>query len=89
MRASLGFRAGPLHVSTGNLLKTNRRKSGTSGAEIMVYLIVAPFVIAYFAGYLLWQLGAASWRGSVRLAQQRRTARPAAPADDPAWTPRH
>lgn len=73
MRASLGFRAGPLHVSTGNLLKTKqRRKGSTSGAEIMVYLIIAPFVIVYFTGYLLWQLGAASWRGSVRLAQRRR-----------------
>lgn len=91
MRASLGFRAGPLYVGTGNLLKTKRRgpKRGPSGAEIIVYLIVAPFVLAYFAGYLLWQLSAASWRTGSRAVARRRAAKATAhhqPADDPAWT---
>jgi len=93
MRASLGFRAGPLYVGTGNLLKTKRRsrKRGPSGAEIMVYLIVAPFVIAYFTIVILWYLTTASWRAGTRLTKHVRDTRATAarePADDPAWLPR-
>lgn len=84
MRASLGVRVGPLYVGTGNLLKTKRRgpKRGPSGAEIMMYLIVAPFFLAYLILYLLWQLGIVSWRAGSRAAARRRAAKAAATLGD-------
>ncbi len=78
MRASLGFRAGPLYVGTGNLLHTRRRRSG---GEILVWVILAPFLLVYFLGVALWWLAAVSWRRSPQPADQAL----AEPADDPAW----
>jgi hypothetical protein len=87
MRASLGFRAGPLYIGTGDLLHTKRRKH--SSGEILAYLIIAPILIIWFTGVVLWWLLAASWNGGVKLVTRRGTPTPAdaEPADDPAWTP--
>ena len=95
MRASLGFRAGPLYIGTGNLLKTKPRgKQQRSSGEIIVLLIVVPFIVLYFAAVILWWLLAAAWTGTIRLATRGRAPAPTdaapatgEPADDPCWTP--
>ena len=91
MRASLGLRAGPLYIGTGNLLKPNRPRR-QHGVGVVAWLIVALIMIPCVVGITAWHLAAAAWRGSARLANHHNATPDDTltnePADDPAWAPR-
>jgi hypothetical protein len=81
MRASLGFRAGPLSVSTGNLLKSRRRSQGSLGlVGGMVMVISLVFVglwllLKYLVLFVYWWLPRQTWRGGKWAVQRARAGR--------------
>jgi hypothetical protein len=66
MRASLGFRAGPLYVGTGNLLKSNRRRPRRRGPNAWTWLVLFPLVLMWFTVKFMYLgiawLCATAWR---------------------------
>lgn len=68
MRASLGFRAGPLYVGTGNLLKSKKRRGNklTPGE----WLVISPFLLIIFAGMLLWYGAIGAYKGGAWLVRR-------------------
>ena len=65
MRASLGFRAGPLYVGTGNLLKTRRgRRRGPGVLELfLVYPLIGVWLMLKYAALIYWWIALYTWRG--------------------------
>lgn len=65
MRASIGFRVGPLYLGTGNLLKTRRRRQ--RGPGVLDLFVIYPFIgLWLMLKYMLlayWWFAVYMWRG--------------------------
>jgi hypothetical protein len=84
MRASLGFRAGPLYVGTGNLLKTRRgRRRGPGVLELfLVYPFIGIWLMLKYTALLYWWIALYTWRGgrwAVRRIKSANAARRTSP----------
>jgi hypothetical protein len=81
MRASIGFRAGPVRVSSGNLLHSKRRRpqrprrrEGAMGSIFAMTFLFGWYVIKYSMLFLWWFVVGA-WQGGVWLTNRVRAGR--------------
>jgi hypothetical protein len=81
MRASIGFRAGPLYVSSGNLLHSKRRRpqrprrrEGAMGSIVGLSFLLTWYVIKYCTLFLWW-FAVGAWQGGVWLTNRIRASR--------------
>ena len=79
MRASIGFRVGPVYLGTGNLLKTRRRRRrGPDALEILfVYPFIGLWLLLKYTMLLYWWIGLYTWRGGSWAVREIASARAA------------
>lgn len=73
MRASIGFRVGPLYLGTGNLLRTRRRRR--RGPSLAKVIFAYPFIGMWFLfAAVYWWFPLYTFRGARWAIREAKTA---------------